>query len=291
MNKQFLCLPAPAKLNLFLHVVGRRPDGKHLLQSVFVPIDLCDSIDLVERSDGHIVRTGDLTGPVEKDLAVRAAELLKAHCGVKAGVEIGLTKRIPVGAGMGGGSSDAATVLIGLNRLWGTGLSRTELMGLGERLGADVPFFIFGEPAFVEGIGERMTALCVPPTAYLVCWPGKGVSTSEIFGSADLTRDTLSRTIAFFSDSLRDNWPALPGRNDLEPVACRIEPRVRQALDLLSARGCAARMTGSGSAVFAVESAAAAHSADKPAALPEDWQWFRVEGLARHPLAAWLDED
>lgn len=162
-DSALLGLPAPAKLNLFLHVVGRRPDGKHLLESVFTLIDLHDTIDLFRLEEPVVERTGDVIGNVEKDLCVRAARLLMETFDVRSGVRIHVEKRIPAGAGMGGGSSDAATVLIGLNRLFGLGLSRSALMELGERLGADVPFFIFGRTGFVEGIGEIITPLEIPP--------------------------------------------------------------------------------------------------------------------------------
>lgn len=294
LPRSCLGLPAPAKLNLFLHVIGRRPDGKHLLESVFILIDLADDIDLTERADGRIVRTGDLECEPERDLCVRAALALREAAGDRGaglGAEIRVRKRIPAGAGMGGGSSDAATTLIGLNRLWRLGLSRPTLERIGERLGADVPFFIRGQNAFVEGIGERISPLPVTPAEYLVIWPGRGVSTAEIFGSPSLTRDSESQTIHVFSDLLRSRWPDLPGRNDLQRTAARIEPAVDEALGALRALMPAVaepRMTGSGSAVFAPVRPGC-NGFELPR-LPEGWRGFCVRSLPEHPLRAWSEE-
>ncbi len=287
MTEACLGLPAPAKLNLFLHVTGRRPDGKHLLQSIFTLIDLADTVDLTLLPSGDVEREGDLTGPAEEDLCVRAARLLKERFRVGAGIRIRLEKRIPVGAGLGGGSSDAATVLIGLNRLWNLRLTRSELMALGVELGADVPFFLFGRNAFAEGIGEKLLPVELPDARYRLVWPGRGVSTGKIFSAPDLTRSTETRTIAVFSDSIRNRWPALPGHNDLEPVAARIEPAVHKALRMLSESGFEPRMTGSGSTVFAVEPEGAP---ERSLNLPEGWLEFRVRSLPVHPLASWLTE-
>lgn len=287
MTEACLGLPAPAKLNLFLHVTGRRPDGKHLLQSIFTLIDLADTVDLTLLPSGDVEREGDLTGPAEEDLCVRAARLLKERFRVEAGVRIRLEKRIPVGAGLGGGSSDAATVLIGLNRLWNLRLTRSELMALGVELGADVPFFLFGRNAFAEGIGEKLLPVELPDARYRLVWPGRGVSTGKIFSAPDLTRSTETRKIAVFSDSIRNRWPALPGHNDLEPVAARIEPAVQKALRMLSESGFEPRMTGSGSTVFAVEPEGAPK---RSLNLPEGWLEFRVRSLPVHPLASWLIE-
>lgn len=287
MTEACLGLPAPAKLNLFLHVTGRRPDGKHLLQSIFTLIDLADTVDLALCPSGKVEREGDLTGPAEDDLCVRAARLLKERFRIDAGVRIRLEKRIPVGAGLGGGSSDAATVLIGLNRLWNLRLTRTELMTLGVELGADVPFFLFGRNAFAEGIGERLLPMDLPDAQFRLIWPGRGVSTGKIFSAPDLTRSTETRKIAVFSDSIRNRWPALPGHNDLEPVAARIEPAVQEALRMLSDSGFEPRMTGSGSTVFAVEPEGAPK---RSLNLSEGWLEFRVRSLPVHPLASWLTE-
>lgn len=290
MTKAFLGLPAPAKLNLFLHVTGRRPDGKHLLQSAFVLIDLCDTIDVTLREDGAVVRTGDVVGEVEKDLCVRAARALQEATGVRLGAEIRLEKRIPSQAGMGGGSSDAATVLLALNRLWGLGLGRAELMRIGLTLGADVPFFLFGQNAWAEGIGEELRPLSLPPSQFLVVWPGRGLSTAEIFSHPSLTRNTKSEKMETFSDFVRHHGSPLFGRNDLQAVAERLEPRVSDALSRIRRRGFEARMTGSGSAVFALVSDADRAARDVLSDLPDDWRGFLCRMMAEHPLAAWCTE-
>lgn len=283
---RFENLPAPAKLNLFLHVVGRRPDGKHLLQSVFTLVDLCDELSFEEAPSGEILRTGDLLCEPELDLCVKAARALERAAGVRRGAAIFAKKRIPAGAGLGGGSSDAATTLIALNRLWRTGLTRAELMAVGETVGADVPFFIWGRTGFVEGIGERISPFDLPAARYRIVWPGKPVSTREIFNSPCLTRDNESRRMAVFSDFIRRCWPELPGRNDLQPAVESLEPAVSAALEALSLAGERPRMTGSGSAVFS------AHPLGKPLepleGLPKSWRQFIACGLERHPLAGWL---
>lgn len=217
-------VPAPAKVNLFLHIVGRRADGYHLLQSVFQFIDLIDTLHFDPRADGLISRSINVPGVTEQDdLTLRAAHALKQATGVTAGVEITLMKQIPTGGGLGGGSSDAATTLIALNRLWGCGLSRQALMAIGLTLGADVPVFIFGQTAFAEGVGERLTAVEVPARAYVVAQPHASVPTQEIFRSADLTRDSNSIRI---TDFLIHSSAAF-GRNDLESVAFRLYPEIR----------------------------------------------------------------
>jgi 4-diphosphocytidyl-2-C-methyl-D-erythritol kinase len=292
MSRLFLGLPAPAKLNLFLHVTGRRADGYHELQSLMVPIALADTLDFELRSDGRIVRGGDLIGPAENDLCVRAAKLLQLESGTSLGVDLGVEKRIPAGSGMGGGSSDAATTMLALNRLWGLGWPRHRLAALALRLGADVPFFLGTGPALAEGIGERLTPVASRPLWFAVIYPQVSVSTAEIFAAAELTRSTKALTIADFS-ALQDNAagggnsaPAgLFGANDLEPVVrCRY-PAVDAAIEHLARFG-PARMTGSGSAVFAVlPSESAAQEA--VGGLPAGWQGWAVEGLAEHPLAQW----
>lgn len=248
-------LAAPAKLNLFLHVIGRRPDGYHLLQTVFRLIDLCDLLDIDTRSDGQIVRETDMAGVAhDDDLVVRAAKALQQHTGTKLGAQMRVRKRIPSGAGLGGGSSDAATVLIALNRLWQTRLTRQALMQVGLGLGADVPFFIFGQSAFAEGIGEKLTALDLPQQTYLVVQPAQHVPTQGIFQDPDLTRNTDPVKIMDFSG--RQIVTSLGfGRNDLQPIVLKRYPVVRQALDWLdkaefSAGGFSARMTGSGACLF-----------------------------------------
>ena len=290
MTKAFLGLPAPAKLNLFLHVTGRRPDGKHLLQSAFVLINLCDTIDITLRDDDRIVRTGDVVGDIEKDLCVRAARALQSATGVRLGAEIRLEKRIPSQAGMGGGSSDAATVLLALNRLWNLGLSRTELMRLGLTLGADVPFFLFGQNAWAEGIGDELRPISLPSSQFLVVWPGRGLSTAEIFSHPSLTRNTKSEKMEVFSDFVRHHGSPLFGHNDLQIVAERLEPRVSDALTRIRQGGFEARMTGSGSAVFAEVSDADRAARKVLSDLPDDWRGFLCRMLAEHPLAAWCTE-
>ncbi|HLB15671.1 MAG TPA: 4-(cytidine 5'-diphospho)-2-C-methyl-D-erythritol kinase [Burkholderiales bacterium] len=269
--------PAPAKLNLFLHVVGRRADGYHLLQTVFRLIDLVDWIELSPRADGAIRLAEPLPGvPEDTDLTVRAARLLQRVGAVRTGVTIRVAKRIPIGGGLGGGSSDAATTLIALDELWGTGLSRAELSALAVRLGADVPFFLLGRNAFAEGIGERLTPLDLGPAWYVVITPQVAVSTREIFSSTALTRDTKPLTITAFFAGL--------GRNDLEPVVCGRFPQVARALEWLKGFGDA-RMSGSGASVFAAfrtESEARA----VVARIPGEWRGIAVCGLDRHPLAS-----
>jgi 4-diphosphocytidyl-2-C-methyl-D-erythritol kinase len=269
--------PAPAKLNLFLHVVGRRADGYHLLQTVFRLIDLVDWIELSPREDGAVRLAEPLPGvPEDADLTVRAARLLQEVGAVRTGVTIRVAKRIPIGGGLGGGSSDAATTLIALDELWGTGLSRAELSALAVRLGADVPFFLLGRNAFAEGIGERLTPLDLGPAWYVVITPQVAVSTREIFSSTALTRDTKPLTITAFFAGL--------GRNDLEPVVCGRFPQVARALEWLKGFGDA-RMSGSGASVFAAfrtESEARA----VVARIPGEWRGIAVRGLDRHPLAS-----
>lgn len=267
--------PAPAKLNLFLHVVGRRKDGYHLLQTALRFIDYGDELSLRVRADGAIRRTTSMEGvPAERDLSVRAARVLQQETGCREGADIGIVKRLPVGAGLGGGSSDAATTLIALNRLWRTGLSRERLQQLALTLGADVPVFVFGKNAFAEGIGECLSALPLPPAWYLILVPELAVSTAEIFSAAELTRNTNAITIAAFSVG--------QGRNDLEPVVCRRYPQVARHLEWLRQYGDA-RMTGSGACVFcAFDNEAQARRVLSE--LPADMRGFVARGLDRHPL-------
>ncbi len=242
MTAERLVLPAPAKLNLFLHIVGRRNDGYHQLQTLFQLLDWGDEISLSIRADGRIQRSHGLAGvPPEADLAIRAAHALRQATGTGLGADIGVDKRIPAGAGLGGGSSDAATVLLGLDRLWGTGLDLGELARIGLALGADVPVFITGRSGFGEGVGERLTALELPERIYVVIWPGIGVATGDIFQAPELTRNTPPLKIA--------DLPGAPVRNDLQPIAIRQCPAIADALSWLRSWG-EARMTGSGSAVF-----------------------------------------
>lgn len=292
MNRLFLGLPAPAKLNLFLHVTGRRADGYHELQSLMVPVTLADTLDFELRDDGRIERRGDLTGPLDGDLCLRAATILQQASGTALGAAIAVDKRIPPGSGMGGGSSDAATTLLALNRLWSLGWTRDRLAALGLRLGADVPFFLGAGPAFAEGVGERLTPVAWPTGWFAVIYPQVSVSTAEIFSSAELTRSTKALTIADFS-ALRDNAvrrgerarARLVGANDLEPVVRGRHAAVEAAIAWLGRFG-QARMTGSGSAVFAaLPSEDAAQEAVRE--LPVGWQGWAVQSLAEHPLVQW----
>ncbi len=271
--------PAPAKLNLFLHVVGRRADGYHLLQSAFRLVDLADLLSFSLREDGRIVRSSHVPGVApEADLCVRAARLLQAETGCRLGVDIEIDKRLPMGGGLGGGSSDAATTLIALNRLWGTDLSRAELATLGLRLGADVPFFIFGADAFVEGVGERLQPLGLQPARYVIVAPPVSVPTAEIFAAQELTRDTEAIRISDFAENRT--------RNDLQPVACARYPEVGEAVRWLG-QYAPARMTGSGACVFAqVDDEAVARQIVRDC--PTQWQAWAVASLARHPLHDWL---
>lgn len=247
---QLLNLPAPAKLNLFLHVVGRRDDGYHLLQSAFMLIDWQDTLDLTLTTDGGITRSQEGAGdlPANDDLCVRAARALQQATGCRHGAHIHLRKYIPMQAGMGGGSSDAATVLMGLNRLWNTGLSSEQLQAIGLPLGADVPFFLFGRNAWVEGIGEQLQAIDLPPARFVVAKPAAGLATAAIFTAPDLPRATPATRLGDFANSAA---PYAFGHNDLQIPATRLCPAIAEAIDWLAQYGLHARMTGSGSAVFA----------------------------------------
>ena len=288
-----LALPAPAKLNLFLRVISRRADGYHEIQTAYTLIDLADWLDFERRGDGLIVREGDLVGAVEHDLVVRAARALQQASGTSLGAAINVTKRIPAGSGLGGGSSDAATTLIALNRLWELNLPRSELSAIGLHLGADVPFFLHGQDAFAEGIGERLTTVVLPPSWFAILWPQIHVSTAEIFGDARLTRNSKATKIADFSavaanfvEDATGNFE-LPSSlvNDLEPVARRRYPVIDEAIKRLEPFG-AARMTGSGSAVFIA--ARAREQAELAVAnVPAGWSSWVVKKLAEHPLAVW----
>jgi 4-diphosphocytidyl-2-C-methyl-D-erythritol kinase len=268
--------PAPGKLNLFLHVLGRRADGYHLLQTVFRLIDVCDRVGIATRADGEIRRHEPLAGvPAEEDLCVRAARLLQQRCGTRQGADLALEKNLPIGGGLGGGSSDAATTLIVLNRLWGAGLTRDALQGLAAQLGADVPFFVFGENALGEGIGERLSALALPPAWYLVLVPPVALATRDMFSDNALTRNTKPLKIPPFFSGL--------GANDLEPVALRRSPEIAAHLTWLRARVPQARMTGSGACVFA-EFATEQEARALLGELPGAMRGFVARGLERHPL-------
>ena len=275
--------PAPAKLNLFLHVVGRLPDGYHLLQSVFVPIDLCDAIRIEVRDDGRIVRVNDVPGfPEETDLAVRAARLLQEATGTEKGASIEVDKRIPMGGGLGGGSSDAATVLLVLNRLWSAGFDEEALAEIGLSLGADVPFFVYGVPAWAEGIGDLLRPVEVPPRWYAVLAPPVSVPTAAIYAAPELTRNTEALKMEDFSAQLPDFSRDPRFRNDMEPVVTARYPEVRRHLEWLAARA-GARMTGSGGCVFAAFDSreAAQRVIDE---LPAGMKGFVAQGLEHHPL-------
>jgi 4-diphosphocytidyl-2-C-methyl-D-erythritol kinase len=274
--------PAPAKLNLFLHVVGRRADGYHLLQGAFTLIDRCDEIRIRVRSDGVIARANEVAGvPSDVDLAVRAARRLQQAAGTAMGADIEIEKRIPMGGGLGGGSSDAATVLMALDRLWGTRIPAADLRSLGESLGADVPFFLFGESAWVEGIGERLSPLPVPPRWYAVLEPPEPVPTAAIFTAPELTRNTEPLKMEDFSAHPEKVFGE-ELRNDLESVAVSRYPAVGARLAWLRARA-PARMTGSGGCVFAAfESREGAQRVVDE--LPEGVHGFVARGLDRHPM-------
>jgi 4-diphosphocytidyl-2-C-methyl-D-erythritol kinase len=271
--------PAPAKLNLFLHVVGRRRDGYHLLQSVFTLIDLHDRLRFRIRDDAAIERVNDVAGvPAEDDLAIQAAHLLQEASGTAQGVDIELDKRIPLGGGLGGGSSDAATVLLALNRIWQTGFDREALAELGGGLGADVPFFIFGRSAWAEGIGDRLRDVDVEPAWYAVLTPSAHVPTQEVYTAPELTRNTEALKMEDFSAQPRD--PRF--HNDLESVVTARYPIVREHLEWLRRHGDA-RMTGSGACVFAAfESRVEAQRVID--ALPGSMKGFVAQGLTHHPL-------
>jgi 4-diphosphocytidyl-2-C-methyl-D-erythritol kinase len=278
-------VPAPAKLNLFLHVVGRRPDGYHELQTVFALIDLADWVDVHLRSDGQIHRHGDLAGTAEADLASRAANALQQATGTRAGADITVLKHIPAGSGLGGGSSDAATTLLALNALWRTGLAREDLANLALGLGADVPFFVQGSNAFAEGIGERLTPLRLGPLFYALIWPQVHVPTKEIFADSGLTRTSKLTKMADFSAAVESDPTRLFGVNDLQAVTRRRVPEVDEALRHLERFG-PARMTGSGSAVF-MPTDSEARAKEAVARLPSGWKGWVVRGLPEHPLAGW----
>ena len=273
--------PAPGKLNLFLHVLGRRADGMHELQTVFRLIDAADEVGVRVRDDG-IIRRIEANADISEgdDLCVRAARSLQSESGSRLGADLALRKILPVGGGLGGGSSDAATVLLVLNRLWDTGYPRRTLLALAATLGADVPFFVYGVNAVGEGIGERLSALELPPRWYVVLAPPVSVATASVFADKALTRNTKALKIPPFFFGL--------GRNDLEPLVARRHPEVATHLEWLRMRQAKARMTGSGSCVFA-EFAGEGEARRVLAELPEGMRGFVTRGLDRHPLYDWAD--
>jgi 4-diphosphocytidyl-2-C-methyl-D-erythritol kinase len=269
--------PAPAKLNLFLHVVGWRADGYHLLQTVFRFVGRGDSLHFSPQTDGRVTLARPLPGvPPESDLTVRAARLLREETGCRQGVRIGIEKRLPMGGGLGGGSSDAATTLLALNHLWGTGVPRHRLQEIGLSLGADVPVFIFGENAFAEGVGETLRPVQLPPAWVVVLEPPVQVPTALIFRDARLVRDTPPVPVSA--------WGPGFGGNDLQAVAVRLFPEIARHLDWLSRFGDA-RMTGSGACVFAEFSGEDA-AREVLAQLPGDMRGWAAAGLDAHPLRA-----
>ena len=277
--KSLYDVPAPAKLNLFLHITGRRSDGYHLLQSAFMLIDWCDTLHFELRADGQISRE-DLTVPLPADdLIVKAAQALQKFSTTALGVHISVAKSIPAQAGMGGGSSDAASCLLALNRLWKLNLPLSVLMPLGLKLGADVPFFLYGQNAWVEGIGEQMQPLSIPKARFAVVKPPAGLATNAIFSDPTLKRDTETAIISGFAA-----YPFDFGQNDLQPVAQKLCPEVSTALAWLSNQGLQPRMTGSGSAVFA--KIADGVDLDLKTA-PKDAVVKVCNNLSQHPLAGW----
>ena len=289
-------VPAPAKLNLFLHVTGRRPDGLHLLQSVFMLIDWCDTLHFELRPDGTLSRE-DLGEPLPPDdLVLRAARSLQAASGSTLGAHIAIEKRLPAQAGLGGGSSDAATCLLALNRLWNLGLSLPQLARIGLALGADIPFFLGGRNAWVEGVGERLTPLELPAGRFAVVKPPQGLSTGLVFNErrrkqgndADIISGFAANRGEFEADLLESfgRNPFGFGGNDLQPAAQRLCPGVTQALEWLGSQGLAGRMTGSGSAVFAQLPRGQA-----PQAAAADWQVRECGNLEVHPLVGWAPSD
>lgn len=279
-------VPAPAKINLFLHITGRRDDGYHLMQSVFVLLDWHDTLHF-ERLNTSGVSRIDLNNigvdnalPAD-DLSVRAARLLQQATGCTQGARISLFKRLPSQAGLGGGSSDAATCLLALNRLWRTGLSRAELMQLGVQLGADVPFFLFGDNAWAEGIGEALQPVDVTPQPFVVVKPASGLSTALIFNDPNLNRNTKPATIQGFAEHSK-TCQTLFGRNDLQPVALMHCPDIAACTEWLNDLGLDARMTGSGSAVFSPSG-----SAIRLPPQSKNWVVRNCKSLPVHPLKSW----
>ncbi len=282
MILQSLSCLAPAKLNLFLHITGRRADGYHTLQTLFRFIAVYDTLSFSSRSDGEIHRLNSVAGVSESaDLCVRAARLLQAETGCRLGADIGIEKCIPMGGGLGGGSSDAATTLIALNRLWSLGLNRMRLMQLGLKLGADVPVFVFGQSAFAEGVGEELQAFPLPEAWYVVLYPPVQVPTARIFAHAELTRDTVSITMRALLTEQKQEL-----RNDMQPVACRLYPEVARYLASLGKFG-KAMLTGSGACIFA-EFAGKDEAEAVLKQLPPDMCGVVAQGLTKHPLHEWV---
>ena len=279
-----LDVPAPAKLNLFLHITGRRADGYHLLQSVFMLIDWCDTLHFELRPNGKLSRE-DLTVPLpDDDLALKAARVLQLTTGSTQGAHIIIAKSIPAQAGMGGGSSDAASTLLALNRLWKLNLTKPQLADIGLKLGADVPFFIHGNNAWVEGVGEQITPIDIPKAHFLVVKPASGLSTQAIFTDPSLKRDSQNAIISGFAA-----YPFSFGQNDLQAVAQKLCPDVSTALNWLEKLGLQPRMTGSGSAVFAHVSEEKLNQFAQLQGAPEGAIVKLCNNLAEHPLKSWAN--
>jgi 4-diphosphocytidyl-2-C-methyl-D-erythritol kinase len=284
---------APAKLNLFLHLIGRRADGYHLLQSIFVLIDWCDHLHFERRTDGRLARHDLGAALPADDLCLRAARALQAASGCTLGADISIDKQVPWGAGLGGGSSDAASTLLALNRLWGLNWPRARLLALGLTIGADLPFFIGGRNAFVEGIGERLTPLHVPAQWLAVLKPAAAIETRALFASPLLKRDTEAVMIEGFPADVSDRGRQLldvvngAGRNDMQPAAEAVCAEVTEAASLLRSVYGNSRMTGSGSAVFARAGAGGEPAPEMPSALPAGWVGRMCRSLELHPLVGW----
>lgn len=279
INKKTLHCQAPAKLNLFLHITGQREDGYHLLQTAFQLIDHCDTLEIEVRDDDNIKRLNVVENVAENDdLVIRAARLLQSHTQCTKGANITLNKILPMGGGLGGGSSDAASTLIALNHLWECKLNRQELMQLSLQLGADVPFFIFGKNAFAEGIGEQLSALTTSNSWFVVIEPGVHIPTPAIFSSKELTRNTNPVRITDFSKDIKNHW-----KNDLQDVACALFPEVEKAIEWLNKFG-KAKMTGSGSCVFCEfsEEEAATKALYQ---VPLHWKAWKAKALQEHPMS------
>lgn len=274
--------PAPAKLNLFLHVTGRRADGYHELQTAFQFLDYSDTLEFIPRTDAEITRHANYENVAEQaDIIVRAASLLREVSKISFGVDIHINKRLPMGGGLGGGSSNAATTLVALNCIFKLGLRQNELSALGLQLGADVPVFIGAQAAWAEGVGEQLTPITVPEDWYLVVIPESPVATADVFGAADLTRNTAAITIRDFLEGA--------GHNDCENVVRERYPQVREVLDWLGQK-YETRMTGTGACVFArFSSEDEAEQAVK--GLPRRWRYFLAQGLNRSPLAQRLEQE
>jgi 4-diphosphocytidyl-2-C-methyl-D-erythritol kinase len=277
---------APAKLNLFLHVTGRRADGYHLLQSVFMLLDWHDTLHFERRAGGKLTRE-DLAAPLPgDDLTLRAARALQQATGCTEGAHIQIHKRLPAEAGMGGGSSDAASCLLALNRLWNLGLPLASLEKIGLALGADVPFFLRGRNAWVEGVGEKITPVALPPARFAVVKPPRGLATKDIFADPGLKRDSISATISGFA---ADPWGF--GHNDLEPVARQLCPEVGEAIEWLGSQGLQARMTGSGSAVFALLPPGKILGQAPAHWVRSGWVVRECGKMEVHPLVGWASSD